>query len=167
VLIGGIAQQTECLKLSGCGLPFLLAIQSESVQLVNRCNRWRFVDKLLEDPRSIGKALCLKMLSGFRQTTFDAFGTCRADGATQLFANLPSKVYGGWVASTRTAPSNRRRGFVSNLGNDRFIFRRTRIICGPTLCIGGFVGNGARCSPASGIGPTLRRGRFDSVSPGS
>lgn len=167
VLIGGIAQQTEGLKFSGCGLPFLLAIQGEPVQLVHRCNRWRFVDKLLEDPGCIGKALSLKVLSGFSQTTFDAFGACRADGATQLLANLSGKINWGWVTSTRTTPSYCRRGFVSNLSDDRFVFRSTRIICGPTLCIGGFVRNGARSSSASGIGPALRRGRFDSISPGS
>lgn len=123
MLVGGIAQQSERFEFTSSRLPLLLAVQRESVQLVHGRDGRRLVNKFLEDSRSVGKAFCLEMLGGLRQSTFNPFGASGADCATQLLTNFTRQIDWRRIASTRGTTRHRSRRLVAYFSDERSVFR--------------------------------------------
>ena len=77
-----------------------MAVQGKPVQLVHGSHCRRLVNEFLQDARRISEPFGLKVLSGFRQTLFDALGTGSANGAAELLADLASQIDRSRFATT-------------------------------------------------------------------
>jgi hypothetical protein len=124
------------------------------------------VNEFLQDTSRIGEPFGLEVLSGFRQTPFNALGTGSTNRATELLADLASQIDRSRITTTGASARNRSGGFIAHLGDDRCILGGTGVVCGAAFRIGGLVGNGSRGRPTSRIWSTLRRCRFNCITPG-
>ena len=142
MLVGGITQEAEGLEFASGLLPLLLAIESESIQLMHSGNRGRLIDKLFENPRGITESLGLEVFGCLGQSPFDAFGPGGTYRPTELLTYLSGEIDRNGISSTRSAARNRNGGLIADLDDERRIFRHAGVIRGAALGVGRLIGNG-------------------------